>query len=192
MQARYYDPLLARFYSNDPLGFRDIHSFNRYAYANNNPYKYIDPDGRSPSMGWRLKSVAKSVARIMGASSKKIKIVEARFTIQSEFSSKKALQEALNLVTSETTKKKKGSHRKGDFSQKTKNEIRKEQPNCQKCGVETVSGTLDTKGVSPAGDRSEIHHKEHVQNGGTGKKENGENLCHDCHVKEHQKLNSEN
>lgn len=47
MQARYYDPVIGRFYSNDPLGFRDVHSFNRYAYANNNPYKYVDPDGRS-------------------------------------------------------------------------------------------------------------------------------------------------
>ena len=47
MQARYYDPVIGRFYSNDPIGFRDIHSFNRYAYANNNPYKYIDPTGMS-------------------------------------------------------------------------------------------------------------------------------------------------
>lgn len=46
MQARYYDPVIGRFYSNDPIGFRDVHSFNRYAYANNNPYKYVDPDGR--------------------------------------------------------------------------------------------------------------------------------------------------
>jgi len=45
MQARYYDPVIGRFYSNDPLGFRDIHSFNRYAYANNNPYRYTDPSG---------------------------------------------------------------------------------------------------------------------------------------------------
>jgi uncharacterized protein RhaS with RHS repeats len=48
MQARYYDPVIGRFYSNDPVGFRDVHSFNRYAYANNNPYKYTDPDGRLP------------------------------------------------------------------------------------------------------------------------------------------------
>ncbi len=48
MQARYYDPVIGRFYSNDPLGFRDVHSFNRYAYANNNPYKYTDPDGNNP------------------------------------------------------------------------------------------------------------------------------------------------
>ena len=47
MQARYYDPVIGRFYSNDPLGFRDIHSFNRYAYANNNPYRYVDPDGKA-------------------------------------------------------------------------------------------------------------------------------------------------
>ncbi|MBR9908485.1 MAG: hypothetical protein GYB30_10630 [Gammaproteobacteria bacterium] len=46
MQARYYDPVIGRFYSNDPVGFRGVHSFNRYAYANNNPYKYIDPDGK--------------------------------------------------------------------------------------------------------------------------------------------------
>lgn len=46
MQARYYDPLIARFYTNDPVGFAgSSHSFNRYAYANNNPYKYVDPDG---------------------------------------------------------------------------------------------------------------------------------------------------
>ncbi|MBF7074233.1 DUF2778 domain-containing protein [Glaciecola sp. MH2013] len=46
MQARYYDPVIGRFYSNDPVGFKNVHNFNRYAYANNNPYKYVDPDGR--------------------------------------------------------------------------------------------------------------------------------------------------
>jgi uncharacterized protein RhaS with RHS repeats len=51
MQARYYDPVIGRFYSNDPVGTLghfsqgNIHGFNRYAYANNNPYKYTDPNG---------------------------------------------------------------------------------------------------------------------------------------------------
>ena len=54
MQARYYDPVIGRFYSNDPIGFRDVHSFNRYAYANNNPYKYVDPDGRKVKVAANL------------------------------------------------------------------------------------------------------------------------------------------
>ena len=49
MQARYYYPVIGRFYSNDPIGFRDIHSFNRYTYANNNPYKFTDPTGMCPA-----------------------------------------------------------------------------------------------------------------------------------------------
>jgi len=48
MQQRYYDPVIGRFYSNDPVGFsaEKPMMFNRYAYVNNNPYKYVDPDGR--------------------------------------------------------------------------------------------------------------------------------------------------
>ena len=47
MQARYYDPILGRFYGNDPVGFQagTGHSFNRYAYVANNPYAYNDPNG---------------------------------------------------------------------------------------------------------------------------------------------------
>jgi len=47
--ARHYDPVVGRFMGIDPVGVDpgNIHSFNRYAYANNNPYKYVDRDGRS-------------------------------------------------------------------------------------------------------------------------------------------------
>jgi uncharacterized protein RhaS with RHS repeats len=68
MQARYYDPVIGRFYSNDPVGFRDIHSFNRYAYANNNPYKYVDPTGESSLAvnGVRMLFVPAPGARVVG------------------------------------------------------------------------------------------------------------------------------
>ena len=48
MQQRYYDPTMGRFLSVDPAGVDadDPRTFNRYSYAANNPYKYIDPDGR--------------------------------------------------------------------------------------------------------------------------------------------------
>lgn len=51
MQQRYYDPLLGRFLSVDPVtayDSKDWRHFNRYAYAYNNPYKFTDPDGRCP------------------------------------------------------------------------------------------------------------------------------------------------
>ncbi|WP_161965993.1 RHS repeat domain-containing protein [Steroidobacter cummioxidans] len=47
MQARHYDPAIGRFMSVDPIRFMESepHTFTRYAYAANNPYRYTDPDG---------------------------------------------------------------------------------------------------------------------------------------------------
>jgi RHS repeat-associated protein len=46
--ARYYSPTFGRFLSVDPVGFGTANeqSFGRYTYANNNPYKFVDPAGR--------------------------------------------------------------------------------------------------------------------------------------------------
>lgn len=49
MQQRYYDPGIGRFLSVDPVSANPTNgnNFNRYAYANNNPYRFTDPDGRN-------------------------------------------------------------------------------------------------------------------------------------------------
>jgi RHS repeat-associated protein len=47
MQQRYYDPEVGRFLSVDPVGVSPGGgNFNRYWYANGNPYMFVDPDGR--------------------------------------------------------------------------------------------------------------------------------------------------
>jgi RHS repeat-associated protein len=47
-QQRYYDPLVGKFLSIDPVAADPGNggNFNRYWYANDNPYKFTDPDGR--------------------------------------------------------------------------------------------------------------------------------------------------
>jgi RHS repeat-associated protein len=46
--ARWYDPAMGRFLSPDAVRFHieDVAHFNRYAYANSNPFIFVDPDGR--------------------------------------------------------------------------------------------------------------------------------------------------
>lgn len=50
MQARYYDPAVGRFLSVDPQrpSAGNAFSFDRYAYADNNPIRNIDPNGKFP------------------------------------------------------------------------------------------------------------------------------------------------
>ena len=49
MGARYYNPRLGVFYGPDPAPVDPTSpfTFNRYIYANQNPYGFTDPDGRA-------------------------------------------------------------------------------------------------------------------------------------------------
>lgn len=62
MQQRYYDPQIGRFLSVDPIPAygNSKNLFNRYGYANSNPYRYFDPDGRVGCTGTKIKIVCDS------------------------------------------------------------------------------------------------------------------------------------
>ncbi|MDH2431079.1 RHS repeat-associated core domain-containing protein [Pokkaliibacter sp. MBI-7] len=68
MRARYYDSDAGRFLSRDPIQPThegNLYSINRYAYANNNPYRFIDPKGQIPlDTIWDVANVIYDIARI--------------------------------------------------------------------------------------------------------------------------------
>ncbi|MBI5840376.1 MAG: RHS repeat-associated core domain-containing protein [Chloroflexi bacterium] len=49
--ARWYDPYLNRFAQADSIVPDGVQGYDRYAYVNNSPMKYIDPSGHNPCRG---------------------------------------------------------------------------------------------------------------------------------------------
>jgi RHS repeat-associated protein len=50
MNGRVYDPVLGRMLSVDNYAHEGTQGMNRYAYAHNNPLKYVDIDGENPAL----------------------------------------------------------------------------------------------------------------------------------------------
>ncbi len=67
-QQRYYDPIVGRFLSADPMDSDEDNgwNFNRYNYAANNPYKYTDPDGRVVDVITDSIDVVKNAGQMFG------------------------------------------------------------------------------------------------------------------------------
>ena len=91
MRARFYDPVLGRFLSNDPVGFTSENptSFNRYAYANNSPYRFVDPDGRQAVEGNESLTQAEQLEQL-GLTSPSSRVVDAAATYNSLMSNEVA------------------------------------------------------------------------------------------------------
>ena len=77
--ARWYNSRLGRFTAIDPVDYveENPQSFNRYAYANNNPYAFTDPDGKSPVLVVRIlfqagKELVRLGAKQLGKNSGKV------------------------------------------------------------------------------------------------------------------------
>ena len=69
MQQRYYDPEVGRFLSKDaePVRTSVADNFNRYFYANNNPFRFIDPDGRDVRITGKDEDIDKLIGVIYEA-----------------------------------------------------------------------------------------------------------------------------
>ena len=65
-RARYYDPTIGRFISEDPIQFA-AGSPNFYAYVYNSPLDYRDPKGKDPLIGATIGAIAGGIYGGIGA-----------------------------------------------------------------------------------------------------------------------------
>jgi RHS repeat-associated protein len=70
LRARMYDPVLGRFLQRDPIaGRRSIPmSLNRFVYVSDNPVRYTDPSGRTPSNNV-LQNTSDTLASLLNSAS---------------------------------------------------------------------------------------------------------------------------
>jgi len=214
MGARYYDPYIGRFMAMDPAGFdiNEVESFNRYAYANNNPYKYVDPNGESPidiiflgadliKLGAALYSgnpaaisdslldVAASTVGLISpipGTGQVIKVGRAADKINDTAKSIDNLSDVSGVA--KTVGPKAGSvggdGAKKAFSTKVKDQARKESNDtCVFCGTKTTR--------EPGPTRSEIDHSIPKSRGGNNTIENAQNTCRTCNRSKSAKTTEE-
>lgn len=177
MQARYYDPILGRFTGMDPVDYQEdnLHSFNRYAYANNNPYKYVDPDGNHPlvyMLGVGLGAISLADGEPPQAKAgKTVNIAAQGFkkTAVSEGVSRGIANQAKNVS-------KVSDEAKKTYYSKTSKNKAYERPNglCEYCGKKTQKDTPYKK------DSAEGDHFIPQSQGGKTTKENLVNACREC------------
>ncbi len=85
--ARYYRANLGRFTTVDPVttieeNLVDPQRWNRYAYARNNPLKYVDPDGRDVKFATQqLRQQAENLARVSPSFSAELQAAQADHSI---------------------------------------------------------------------------------------------------------------
>ncbi|WP_250625242.1 RHS repeat-associated core domain-containing protein [Pinirhizobacter soli] len=197
MQARYYDPGIGRFITADPLGpsVADPFNFNRFAYADNNPVKNIDPDGKQATLGMPSEAVhltqaeGDQLARFIvpgyecatqgcGAGSW-IGEVAGVLPIGKVSKVVKAVKEV-----SEASRAGKVFTRAGKAEVKAANMAKNEgKLICEHCKTETVPAKKSEKGVTPPKNEAHVDHIEAMSKGGEGSPSNGQILCGECNIK---------
>ncbi len=83
MQQRYYDPEVGRFLSVDPMpaDTATAWNFNRYNYAANNPYTFVDPDGRMVGKPWEEPWGGRSLGQNSGSAERPRQLLSARVSL---------------------------------------------------------------------------------------------------------------
>ncbi len=196
MQQRYYDPYAGRFLSTDPVltDGNTGSSFNRYVYANNNPYKYIDRDGRESEpfqmshlldLPWvNLVVTTFQTTGTAAADLSAFGIAKGTGDKALEGVANNALAShqdaALGLALGLISRKPKYTPG-GKFSPSVKKLVAERANNtCQYCGTKTVPAKKSEKGVTPPKNEGQTDHVDPASNGGPNSPENAAHACRKC------------
>jgi uncharacterized protein RhaS with RHS repeats len=213
MQQRYYDPVAGRFLSVDPVttSAKDGSSFNRYAYANNSPYKHKDRDGRIAETIWDVASLALSVSEFRSSPSfgnaVGVAVDAAAVVIPGIPGGVGALRAAAHAAeagktagaAADVAKGAAGGERAGkSFTPAGKAQVKAEnaaknegQTTCAGCGQTTVAAKKSESGVTPPGNETHVDHVVPKSKGGDGSPENGQVLCRDCNLSKGAQMESQ-
>ena len=200
--ARYYNPKSGRFMSVDPAGAPegDPYRFNHYAFGNDNPYRYVDPDGKTPIEGAvfvTIDLVEIGVAAYRGESLTGA-MVGLGFDVAGVFSPIPFTGEALKVAeaaraverTEEVVHTAEGAKDLGEaarytpggrFSKATKIEAADRAGyKCEYCGKETTPARKSAKGETPPTNEAQTDHITPKSKGGDNSPDNAAHACRDC------------
>jgi RHS repeat-associated protein len=184
LNARIYDPTIARFMAADPLSatLYDLQTLDRYSYVNNRPLDKTDPTGAQIAGG------ADDIAVVVG-------VVAVGMYVSGQCAVNQCVSGAYEQVAGAVGSFiRKGDQTPGsrpgkDFTKKGKDIVKGENKEknggvqtCEGCGTSTTPAQQGTKGVSPSDDETHVDHVKPKSNGGSGTPENGQVLCRKCNL----------
>lgn len=172
--ARWYDPEIGRFMGIDPVGFMESNpqSFNRFAYANNNPYKYVDPDGNLPIIAIAFFAFD-TYQGYQESGNLGEAMTGAALGMLNPLKKLKTVSKVVAKGVGPKAGSAGGEGAKKAFSNKVKDQARKESNDtCVFCGTKTTR--------EPGPTRSEIDHSIPKSRDGNNTIENAQNTCRTC------------
>jgi pyocin large subunit-like protein len=186
-------------------------SFNRYAYAVNNPYKYIDPDGRAVETPWDAANVAMDIVSLSrniavgnygGAAVDALGLLidgiatavpgvpgGAGTIIQASRTADRIADTAkLNTKVEKTA----SGARVEDFTPKQLQGAKAENAaanggtmTCTDC-AKPLQSIANQKGVPTPANQAQVHHDPPISKGGTRESSKAVVLCPACHQDRHR------